>query len=133
MSEEVVGHNTYMNDDGTFRHEPLTKSEADALWEHVEAEDKRREELIPDQKTALQLMHDCCTRLREFGWSEPPRYTTKQGVYKFKVICWGSTGVIDVTCNVGSKGSFEWWHHSHGDTWPITPLMVMDVSYASSS
>lgn len=130
MSEKIVGHKTYWNDDGTHRHEPLTESEADELWAHCEAEAKRRGELIPDQEAAIKLMHDCCVRLRDMGWITPPKFTTKPGTYKFKVIEFGSTGVFDVTCNVGGSGKFQWWHASHGDIWPITPLMVKEVAEA---
>jgi len=128
MSEKIVGHKTYWNDDGTHHHEPLTESEADALCKQVEAEDERRKEAIPDEGTALQMMMDCHTRLRDMGWREPPKFTIKQGKYKFKVICFGSTGIFDVSCTVGDDGKFEWWHESHGDIWPITPLMVKDVT-----
>ena len=124
---KVVGHKTYLNDDGTRRHEPLHEDEAAALWEQAEANRKRRKDLIPDEQTALRLMMDCYQRLLDMGWSKPPKFTIQPGVYGFKVIEFGSTGTFDVTCNVGSDGKFEWWHASDGDLWPITPLMVKDV------
>ena len=127
MSDKIVGHKTYLNDDGSYRHEPLTEVEADQLWAYAEAEDKRKKELIPDEKTALNFMHDCYARLQNMGWRTPPKFTSKPGKYKFKVICFGSTGVFDVTCNVGSSGKFEWWHEDRGDIWPITPLMVKEI------
>lgn len=130
MSEKIVGHKTFWNDDGTHRHEPLLESEADELWKQAGAEKERRKELIPDEQTALKLMLDCCTRLREMGWRSPPKFTTKQGKYKFKVIEFGSTGIFDVTSDVGENGEFRWWHASHGDVYPITPLMVKEVTEA---
>jgi len=130
MTEKIVGHKTYWNDDGTHRHEPLTESEADKLLEHVEAARVEREKLIPDQEKALRLLHDCYTRLGDMGWRSPPKFTINPGKYKFKVITYGSTGVFDITCNVGEDGKFNWWYASHWDLWPITPLMVKEVKEA---
>lgn len=98
MSGEYYGHKTYA--DGT--HEPMSKDEAKALWERVEAEDARRRDAIPDTQAALQTMFDACTRLKDEGWKEG-RQCPKDGTPFAFVTLW-STGIFS------GAYSGEWPH-----------------------
>lgn len=91
----IVGHKTFLNDDGSYRHEPIRKDEADRLWAKCEAEDKRRAEAMPDEQSALKAMFDAWYRLKELGWREVI-YCPKDGT-PFKVIEAGSTGIFDAS------------------------------------
>jgi len=98
--DDVVGHKTFATGElcpetglPQMRHEPLTRAEADALWADVEKCRKAREERMPDEKAAIDALHEAWTRLKELGWSEP-QYCPKDGT-KFKVIELGSTGLFD--------------------------------------
>lgn len=93
MAEPVVGHKTYRNDDGTFRHEPLYESEANDLMARIEAAEARRNELMPDEEAAIRMMMDAHTRLKDFGWRDAV-YCPKDGSV-FKVLEAGSTGKHD--------------------------------------
>ena len=87
---EIVGHKTFC-EAGVFRHEPLTRAEADALWAGVEREDARRKALIPDEVAAIRLFFDAWLRLKELGWKEA-YYCPKDG-RSFEAIEAGSTGI----------------------------------------
>ena len=78
MAEPVVGHKTFRNDDGTFRHEPLYESEAKDLMARIEAAEARRNELMPDEDAAIRMMMDAHTRLKDFGWRDAV-YCPKDG------------------------------------------------------
>ena len=86
----VVGHKTFY-ENGQFRHEPLRKDEADALWEQAEAERARREQAMPDEQSALQQLWDAQYRLKDFGWQDPV-YAPKDGS-PLDIIELGSTGI----------------------------------------
>lgn len=87
---EIVGHKTFC-ENGQYRHEAMTRAEADALWAGVEREDARRKALIPDEDAAIRLFFDAWLRLKEFGWREAC-YCPKDG-RPFDVIEAGSTGI----------------------------------------
>lgn len=97
--DDVVGHKTF--DTGqrdqhglpVFEHEPLTRAEADALWQHAKAAEAKRAEQMPDEKAAISGLWDAHQRLKELGWREP-QYCPKDGT-RFQVIELGSTGVFD--------------------------------------
>lgn len=86
-TDPVVGHKTFA--DG--HHEPLRRSEADAIWAAVEAAKARRETAMPDTVAALQTTADAFQRLRDLGWREGI-YCPKDGA-SFALIQWGSTGI----------------------------------------
>lgn len=70
MSDPIVGHKTFANPDGTYRHEPLRRSEADSLIASIEASKLRREKAMPTERDAVRMMQDAWTRLKELGWKE---------------------------------------------------------------
>lgn len=88
MSGEYYGHKSYA--DGS--HEPLSKDEAEALWERVKAEDARRREAMPDTHAALSTMFDAWQRLNDEGWKSGI-YCPKDGT-PFAMLTLGSTGIF---------------------------------------
>ena len=104
--DPICGHKTLRRDDGTLYHEPLRRSEADALWAHVEREKARRETLMPDEQSAIKLMFDSYTRLRDFGWNDAI-YCPKDGSL-FLAIEPGSTGKHVCTYQ-GEWPDGRWW------------------------
>lgn len=58
MHDPIVGHKTFDDGSGGFRHEPLRESEANALWEAAKVEEQRRIALMPDEKAAISMLFD---------------------------------------------------------------------------
>lgn len=122
MSDDrVVGHKTFVNDDGTFRHEPLTATEADRIVAASNERDRLRWETIPDEQTALRLLFDAYLRLHDFGWTSA-HYLAKEGT-TLDVIELGSTGVHRAQYS-GQWPTGGFWIESHGDLWPSCPIMA---------
>lgn len=88
MGEKVVGHKSMI--DGS--HEPLYESEAREILAACEAADKRRKGLMPDSMSAIEMLHDAQTRLKDEGWREGC-YCPKNGT-PFALIEFGSTGIF---------------------------------------
>ena len=89
--DPIVGHKTHVDETGRFFHTPLRESEAAALMAHIEEEEKERKRLMPDERTAINLMWSAWHRLKDLGWREPS-YCPKDGT-PFDVIENGSTGI----------------------------------------
>jgi hypothetical protein len=93
--DPIVGHKTFRADGDDpftiFRHEPLRKSEADALIARCDAEKAWREQIMPTERDAISLMFSAWYRLQDFGWREA-MYCPKDGS-EFEVIEAGSTGI----------------------------------------
>lgn len=105
-ADKIVGHKTFSNPDGSFRHEPLRQSEADAIMAQVKANDKRRKELMPDEDSAIRLLFDAYVRLKEFGWNDAI-YCPKDGRVFDAIEC-GSTGIHPCTYQ-GEWPEGSWW------------------------
>lgn len=98
----------------------LSKDECRQMLVEIEAEDKRRKLNIPDEATALRVMMDAFTRLRDMGWREAI-YCPKDGSV-FEVIEVGSTGIFK--CHYeGEWPKGSWWIHDCGDLWPSRPTL----------
>jgi hypothetical protein len=123
--DDIVGHKTI--DTGErgefgmpiFRHEPLTRAEAETLLAQFEAEDKRRRELMPDEQAAIRMMCDTHIRLRELGWREAI-YCPKDGS-SFLVIEPGSTGIFPCHYH-GTWPTGLWWIEKDGG-YPSHPVL----------
>ncbi|MGM5018686.1 hypothetical protein [Tardiphaga sp. 367_B4_N1_1] len=123
---DIVGHKTI--DTGEvcpetgfpkMRHEPLKRSEADALRASVDAATAKREAAMPDEQSAIRHMWDGWYRLKDFGWREAS-YCPKDGTH-FQVIEAGSTGIHD--CNYqGEWPNGTYWLFD-GDVWPSRPIL----------
>ena len=118
--DKIVGHKTFSDGKGRFRHEPLTRGEADELHTAIEVARKKRIELMPDDKVALRLMTDAHHRLKELGWREA-MYCPKDGTH-FDAIEAGSSGIHDCFYE-GEWPTGSWWSPSEGDLWPAHPIL----------
>jgi len=116
---EIVGHKTIRNEDGTTRHEPLTKEEANSIWAQSVKAEKDRAEKMPDEKSALKQLNDAHQRLRELGWQEAI-YCPKDGSM-FSAIEAGSTGIHE--CNYMGEWPNGSWNIYDGDVWPSRPIL----------
>ena len=124
--DDIVGHKTF--DAGEIcletgfpkmRHEPLTRAEANAIWEAAECRRKERAERMPDEQSAVNALFEAYQRLRELGWTDPV-YCPKDGSH-FKVIEPGSTGIHDGASWGGWPNGP--WNVFDGDIWPSRPVL----------
>jgi len=120
--DDIVGHKTFdtgETDETTgfpkLRHEPLTRAEADALWDACKAAEADRAARMPDETAALRAMQDAYTRLKELGWREGI-YSPRDGSI-FKVIELGSTGIFDCDCR-GEWPDCTWTTYDERDAYP---------------
>lgn len=63
-NDPIVGHKTSQNEDGSFRHEPLRKEEADAILKEAERLEAERAEQMPDEQAAIRQMWNAYQRLK---------------------------------------------------------------------
>lgn len=120
MSAHVAGHKTIRNPDGSFRHEPLTQVEADALWKDAEASMARRAELMPTEGDAVRHLAMAYQRLKELGWREPC-YCPKDGS-NFRVVEPGIS-CFPVAYAEREWPDTHWWVLSDDDIWPSRPIL----------
>ena len=115
-----MGHKTFSDGAGGYRHTPLTRAEADALIAAHDKHTAERAARLPDEQAALRAMGDAYDRLRELGWREAI-YCPKDGTI-FDVIEAGSTGIHE--CHYeGDWPKGTWWIHAEGDLWPSRPSL----------
>ena len=125
MSEspnDIVGHKTFSDGPMSFRHEPLTRAEADVLWAAAEAAEAKRAADMPTEQDAIDMLFQAQQRLKELGWKEG-MYCPKDGS-AFKTIEAGSTGIFDCTCH-GEWPNCDWTSYDEHDAYPSShpPLM----------
>lgn len=122
MADErkVVGHKTFGDGAGGFRHEPLYADEAEELWRHAEEKDAYRRQLMPTEQDAIALFFDAWQRLKDFGWREAV-YCPKDGTH-FDAIEPGSTGIHDCAYE-GEWPKGSWWAYWDGDCGPSRPAL----------
>ena len=120
--DDIVGHKTFRGDSPlTFRHEPLTRAEAEQMLAEIDAETEARAKAMPDEQSAIEAMFSAWLRLKELGWGEAI-YCPKDGS-TFEVIEPGSTGIHD--CHYEGewpKGTY-WVHDPQGDLYPSRPVL----------
>src|SRR5258708_7682666 len=92
----------------------LTAAEGEAIWEAAKKQQRERAERIPDEATALRVMQDAYTRLKELGWRDAI-YCPKDGT-RFQAIESGSSGVHHCYYH-GKWPNGSWWIEDE-DTWP---------------
>lgn len=105
--DPIVGHKIMMN--GTTQ--PLRESEADAIWEAIEADEKRRLVDMPTSRSALSAMCSARTRLKDLGW--------RDGIYCPK------DGSAFAVCEVGSTGM---WKGFYQGKWPDGHIICADCA-----
>jgi hypothetical protein len=126
MSEdEIVGHKTLRDDAGNMRHEPLTRSEADAIMALADAAQAKRTALWPTSEDAVRGMCDAFHRLKELGWRETV-YAPPDGRLK-RVIESGSSGIHEGYCERRHDRPDDkwWWIPSPGDLWQSSPILYL--------
>lgn len=124
-ADDIVGHKTFSDGRGGFRHEPLTRAEADLLWERAEQRKRERAERMPTAKDCAEAIFDACQRLEELGWKRA-RLCHPDGVAR-EIIELGSTGIHTARCEPRPTTPPDirswWWHDSDdGDVWPVKPI-----------
>lgn len=124
---EIVGHKTFDTGETCpetgmpmFRHEPLTRAEADAMWQAAEAEKADRVARMPDEKDAIKTLFDAWLRLKEIGWNDAS-YCPKDGS-AFQVIEAGSTGIFRCRYE-GEWPKGSWWVEDANDIYPSRPIL----------
>ena len=124
--DDVVGHKTF--DTGRrdefglpiHRHEPLTRAEGETIWAACQRAHEDRVARMPDERSALQGLHDAYTRLRDMGWRDAI-YCPKDGT-SFEVIEVGSTGIHRAHYQ-GEWPTGSWWIEESGDLSPSRPAL----------
>ena len=117
---EIVGHKTFSDGQGGFRHEPLYADEAAALMKLVKEDEARIAALMPDEASALRMMTDAFYRLKDFGWREAI-YCPKDGS-SFEVVEAGSSGIHRAHYS-GEWPRGTWWIEAEGDLCPSHPVL----------
>lgn len=120
MSDEIVGHKTFSDGHGGYRHEPLRASEAEELLKRLDAERAKREALMPDEEAARHMFGSAHARLKELGWNDAI-YCPKDGTV-FEVIEAGSTGIHKCVYE-GEWPNGHWWIVEDGDMSPSRPTL----------
>lgn len=117
--DDVVGHKTFRNPDGSARHEALTRAEADAIWARIDAEEQRLAEEMPTEEDAIRRWHEAYCRLEALGWKDA--LSCPKDGSMFSALEAGSRGVHKCSCS-GSYPRLQWWIYD-GDAWPATPVL----------
>jgi hypothetical protein len=125
---EIVGHKTFY-EKGSFRHEPLTRIEADKLLANAKAEKEKRAADMPTEKDAVNALWSAHYRLKELGWNDPRfAHELKKEGLEAQLIELGSSGI-----HVGSyhktNGRDVWWSGEEG--YPIHPVLVKAIERAA--
>ena len=118
--EKIVGHKTFSDGNGGLYHEPLTRGEADAIWNHAKDQEAKRAKDMPTEQDALHAMFQAYQRLAELGWRNAI-YCPKDGS-TFNAIEAGSTGVHTAHYE-GEWPTGSWLVHDEGDLWPSRPIL----------
>jgi len=120
--QDIVGHKTFdtgeIDEETGFpklRHEPLTRAEADALWEAAKAAEAKRTADMPDEQSAIDAMFRAWLRLKELGWKEGI-YAPRDGSI-YRVIELGSTGIFKGSCH-GDWPDCTWTTYDDRDSYP---------------
>lgn len=98
----------------------LDREEFDRLLEGIERAKLAREKMMPDEASAIDLMHQCYLRLKELGYNDAV-YCPKDGSI-FKAIEAGSSGIHDCSYD-GEWPSGSWYVHAYDDLWPTRPIL----------
>ena len=125
--DDIVGHKTFATGEidpetglPAMRHEPLTRAEGEKMWAHAQRCHEDRVARMPDEKSALNVMHDAYIRLKDMGWRDAI-YCPKDGS-TFEIIEAGSTGIFRAHYT-GEWPTGSWWAEDAGDLWPSRPTL----------
>jgi hypothetical protein len=119
---EVVGHKTFSDGSGGFRHEALTRKEADALRAHVEEQKERRAADMPTEQDAVNALWRAWYRLKELGWQESTyAHDLKREGVESLLVEMGSSGIHRGHYHA-VNGKDVWWIGPDGS--PSHPCLV---------
>lgn len=122
--DPIVGHKTFSDGAGGYRHEPLRQSEASAILAAAEAAEAKRAADMPTEEDAVRAMWAAWQRLRELGWRETMYGPTNERV---RTVSPGSAGT-----HVGSRSEpwpeKTWWIEDGGDLWPGQPCLFKPIA-----
>lgn len=121
--DPIVGHKTFSDGVGGHRHEPLRRSEADAIIAAADAAQAKRAADMPTEEDAARALWDAWYRLKELGWRET---------------CYGPTNETVRLIEPGSSGIHKgyrsepwpektWWIEDDSDLWPSTPCLFKPI------
>lgn len=124
--DDIIGHRTFMNPDGlTFRHEPLTRADADALRKQVEKEREKRAADMPTEKDAANELWRAHYRLEELGWKNPDyAHELKQDGMEALLIELGSAGIHRGYYHAVNDHDV-WWCGPEGS--PVHPALIKAI------
>lgn len=122
--DEIVGHKTISTGDplNPFRHEPLTRKEADELYRRADEAKAKRAADMPTEQDAVSAMWSAYQRLRELGWREACYAPTDRPL---RLIEPGSSGIQDGNCE-GEWPDKHFWVSEAGDIWPSRPVLFRE-------
>jgi hypothetical protein len=116
-SNPIVGHKTFAEPDGGYRHEPLRQNEAEALLAAADAQKAKRAADMPTEEDAARALWSAFQRLRELGWRETCYGPTNQTV---RLIEPGSSGIHE-GFRMDPWPEKTWWVGS--EMWPSNPCL----------
>ncbi len=90
MTDEKIIQGWATMEDGT--RVQLSQEECEAIIANAEANEARKDEMMPTTQETVRLMFDAYDRLKKLGWSQGC-YCPKDGT-EFAVIQHGSTGIF---------------------------------------
>lgn len=132
-ANEIVGHKTFSTGDPLhpFRHEPLTRAEANEISKRADESKAKREADMPTEEDAVRAMWDAYQRLRELGWKET-MYLSSEKLGTMRLIEPGSSGIHEGHYE-GQWPTGSWWLHHDGDLWPSRPCLGMAIPSTRTS
>lgn len=125
--DEIVGHKTFSTGDPLhpFRHEPLTRAEADAICQHADEAKAKRATDMPTEQDAVNALWSAYQRLRELGWREACYAPTDRAL---RLVEPGSSG-IHVGHADGEWPNVSFWISEAGDLWPSRPCLFKEAGH----
>lgn len=100
--------------------QPLTRDEAQRLWDEAKKREAEVDARLPDERSAIVAMFEAFDRLRRLGWKEA-MYCPKDGSM-FSIIEPGSTGVFDCAY-VGEWPDGYYVSHDETDSYVSHPIL----------
>ena len=97
----------------------LNKIEQKKLWSEIEENEKKRAEKMPDEKSAINQLHEAYLRLIDFGWKEMAFCPKNQSMFTALEI--GSKAIV--RCRSMHKDGKRCYWIFDGDFWPVNPVL----------
>jgi hypothetical protein len=114
-------------DDRPMRLEQLlSEIESEKLVALIDARDKWRQEVMPDERTAILMMFEAWQRLMELGWKNA-KYAPADG-RPLELLEIGSTGIHKGFRETNKPSPFpvKRFYILDGDAWPSDPVLYRE-------